>query len=1029
MSGDDPFCGCDGAPPRPVRPDNRPGLARIAYRAIRHGESVARMLAALPRAEVPDPRAEGAPHRPLARLTTRAPDDPAIGLIDAWAVALDALSLQAERIAQETFLGTATERLSVRELARAVGYELAPGLAAETRLAFTVEDADDPHRAVTVPAGTQAMSVPARQDERPQVFETLEELLARAEFNAIPARRERPQVLALHHPPGAADPVLVLIDTDESFALGAIDPAARRDVREANRAQFFPLDPGLDLARVIAERAADTGRARAEVVLPAIAVDEIMLRGVATGVRPGDRLLAVGRSGNAVRALALLVREVETEAAWQATRVVVSPLGTAGGAAVPPAPPPTVRPSDRLTFRKPRLADGRVTTTPIALTREAVADTLTRREFTAADLQALIRSQAWPAGLVAQLLRSPTGADAPALGAAAPGIHAFRSRVGFFGNVAPRQETLARPGETRGTDPYRFSWDSPPGPDAPAPHGQPRPIWQSSQGAPLGPEADVYLERAVEEIAPDSWILIEAPANGPDGAPFVRVLPLRVARASVVSRSDFALSGKVSALVLNALDGSDLADDSAAKPIHFTFRTASAAVASAPLALAGLPLREPLRAGETELVLDRLVPDLAPGRAVAVRGERADAPGVRHDEIALLADVRHVGGYTRLVFASGLAQALARQSVTVNANVVRASHGETIEEVLGGGDATRANQAFALKKPPLTHLAHDRPPGRRSTLIVRVDGVAWQERPFLAEAGPADRVYTVRIDEDGTTRIVFGDGVHGARLPTGAMNVRARYRSGSGAAGGVAAGSIILLKTRPLGIRSVTNPDAAAGWAEPETMEEARRNVPASVRTLGRIVSLSDYEHTARTWPGFGKARAEIVARGAERFVHLTVGLASGRPPLAADPVLAALVRAIDAMRDGADRVVVQGFRAAPFGLAATLEIDPAHSEESVREVALAALEARFGYAAMEFASPVSGAAALAALQAVPGVRAVDLDRLDRLDDPGATTAGHSALLRAAPAEVGPDGGILPAELLLLSPPHVALAIEVADAG
>ncbi len=43
----------------------------------------------------------------------------------------------------------------------------------------------------------------------------------------------------------------------------------------------------------------------------------------------------------------------------------------------------------------------------------------------------------------------------------------------------------------------------------------------------------------------------------------------------------------------------------------------------------------------------------------------------------------------------------------------------------------------------------------------------------------------MRIDDDGTTRVVFGDGIHGRRLPTGSLNVSASYRTGMGTAGQV----------------------------------------------------------------------------------------------------------------------------------------------------------------------------------------------------------------------------------------------------
>ena len=74
--------------------------------------------------------------RAMARLGT---DDPSIALLDAWAVVTDTVAFYSERIANEGFLRTATQRRSVRELARTLGYELRPGVAAQVDLVFTVE--------------------------------------------------------------------------------------------------------------------------------------------------------------------------------------------------------------------------------------------------------------------------------------------------------------------------------------------------------------------------------------------------------------------------------------------------------------------------------------------------------------------------------------------------------------------------------------------------------------------------------------------------------------------------------------------------------------------------------------------------------------------------------------------------------------------------------------------------------------------------------------------------------------------------
>ncbi len=101
-----------------------------------------------------------------------------------------------------------------------------------------------------------------------------------------------------------------------------------------------------------------------------------------------------------------------------------------------------------------------------------------------------------------------------------------------------------------------------------------------------------------------------------------------------------------------------------------------------------------------------------------------------------------------------------------------ATHGETQSEVLGGGDGSRRFQRFTLKQKPLTYVAAPTASGARSTLEVRVDGIRWDEVPSLYRPRPDARVYVTRLDDEGRVTVQFGDGIHGARLPTGQENVR-----------------------------------------------------------------------------------------------------------------------------------------------------------------------------------------------------------------------------------------------------------------
>ena len=185
------LCGCcqGRTAATPVGVFNRPGLSAIAYRVGTHSRFKASMLARLSSADLPA----------LAHLRTRDDDDFTIALLDAWATVADVLTFYQERIANESYLRTAGERLSIVELARLIGYRPHPGVAAATYLAFTLEEAAGaPDQAVartSVARGVPVRSVPG-PGERAQTFETAEALDARLDWSVLRPRTARTVVPA-----------------------------------------------------------------------------------------------------------------------------------------------------------------------------------------------------------------------------------------------------------------------------------------------------------------------------------------------------------------------------------------------------------------------------------------------------------------------------------------------------------------------------------------------------------------------------------------------------------------------------------------------------------------------------------------------------------------------------------------------------------------------------------------------------------------------------------------------------------------
>jgi predicted phage baseplate assembly protein len=524
----------------------------------------------------------------------------------------------------------------------------------------------------------------------------------------------------------------------------------------------------------------------------------------------------------------------------------------------------------------------------------------------------------------------------------------------------------------------------------------------------------VSLDTTYPTVTPGGWIVLERPSAAPDGTPPALVIA-RVAGVRDTGRTDYGSPG-VSTLVTLDRDWLDLETDTFAVIRGTTVHARSEQLELAPTPLN--PVADAVCGGE--LPLDGLFDGLRPGRWLLVSGERTDLtapasdgsdsrvriPGVPATELVMVGGVRQEfdpdepGARTRttLALAEPLAYCYRRDTIIVFGNVVPATHGETVRQVLGSGDGSVPNQSFALAHLPVTFTSAPTASGVVSTLDVVVDGVRWAESDSFLDAAPTAHVFVTRTGE-GTT-VVFGDGVEGARLPTGSENVTAVHRVGLGAAGNVGADRITLLTTRPQGVMAVTNPLRASGGADPERGEEMRRRIPLGVTALDRVVSVSDYADFALTSAGIAKATATVLPVGRAGLVHLTVA-GVGDAPI--DPTSAAhtnLTAALARFGDPFRPFRIDVRRLLALVVDARIAVTPDRRWEDVEPVVRATLLDRFGFDRRDLAQDVTRGEVIAAIQAVPGVGFVDLEVLDAIDEDAVRLA------LAEPTAAGPGAGL-----------------------
>jgi hypothetical protein len=869
MKGDDAMldaCGCcDGLRKlTPVSLENLPGLSALAYRVGTHGSFKVSMKAAL------------AGQAALEELTRREDDDPAIALLDAWATVLDVLTFYEERIANEGFLRTATERSSLLELGRSIGYELRPGVAASTDLAFELETAPGAPEEVTISRGTKVQSLPG-PDEKAQPFETIEPLRAHGDWNGLKPRTKMPQ----------------MIDEDTT---------------------------------------------------------KLYLEGTVTQLQVGDALLFVGkeREGNASSAAwdLRILQEVAIDREEGYTVVRWKEELEHSGVNDPAGDPAVFALRQRAALFGHNAPDPRLLA--LGEGKSSLVDETESSQWNCfsikndqIDLDAVYPKILEGSWLV---LKSETES---ALFSVEKASTVSRSAFALSAKITRLEPGLAA-GESVESEDYPLR-ETEVLAQSEALNLAQAPLTETAQDSPM---KDVPLSEGVLTPVEGDRLVLEGAVSG------------------LLKGHRLIVSGRPSRVRVEAA----LLFDDGTAPRALEPREVLTVV-SPPEDDNGLHWHLQDRDGAEGFVE-------AEATHLIVLGADEDA-----DEVAEVVSLREDAclgsqGHTVLKLDGSLARMYDRRSVTIYANIARATHGETKEEVVGSGDGSRANQAFVLKNKPLTFQSSSGASGGESTLELRVGDVLWEEVPSLYGRGPREQVYMVRMNDDGAAQVQFGDGRHGARLPSGVENVTATYRVGTGSEGLLEAGQLSLLMTRHLGTKGVSNPLAPTGAEDPETRDQARQNAPLTILTLDRIVSLQDYEDFARAFSGIGKAQATWLWDGEERLVHLTVAAAGSGEVDEASELYKNLVEAIVAFSPPQQHVLVASYEPLSFTLSATISVKPRYKAETVEVAVRSVLSETFSFARRDFGQQVTAGEVMAAMQRVEGVEFVRLKPLEVPSEP-----------------------------------------------
>jgi hypothetical protein len=980
MKKPDMPCGCCEAPEAvtPLPAAQRPGLSQLRYRAGDHAAFLESMLARLSDSRYPA----------LRGLSTRSPGDPAIALLDAWALIADVLTFYDERIANEGYLRTATERRSIVELARLVGYAPRPGVAASLFLAYTIEPTFKGE--TIIPSAGRAQSVPG-PGELPQTFETAAALRARASWNNLQPRLTQPQSersIRCSRDDGLARVTIkgltANLRTNDAIEIGF--PASGGNAAQANfyRLRKAELDAKAGITTAILRRWDLADEPCPQPVHAGAPHLALARSGQATfvdiGRDPSLQPASPQRLGRSVGGLF----GADTDVAHRLLAVMAPAAGNRLQTAVGNA---QVTPDNLiacLVYRGKAGLFGANHPGKIGFDyrddQGGETDKIRRTVFTP-----LTITEAWGVYAANDRLSSTLVLD------------------GEFGQIEEGDKVLISLPELHNNDHKRVA--------AGAVLSTRVVGMESTSLSAFGLTGKTTVLTCDRFMADEYANVLRSGDNTVASSEYLRgttvyILPEALALAEE-PLTDPVCEGASTAIELDGLY-SDLA-----------------------------PGRWLIVSGERTDVRD------ASGKPI---------PGIHDAEVVMLAavtqEIKRVPGmddklqdlpgdkvHTFVRLANDLAYYYKRDTVTIYGNVAQATHGETRSEVLGSGNAAASLLTFTLKQPPLTFVAAPTPAGAASTLKVYVNDVEWGEAESLVDQGPAARTFVTQTGDDGKTAVTFGTGVRGARPPTGVENVRAVYRNGIGKPGNVRAGQVTTSMDRPQGLRDVINPVAGSGGADPDDRDAARENAPLATAALDRLVSVRDYADFARTFAGIGKASAVRLSDGRRQAVHLTIAGVDDIPISATSGLYRNLRRALFDYGDPFVAVQVAARDLRMPVLSAGVGLQPGTLWEGVERKLRAAVLDAFGFRRRALGQDLLLGELLAVMQGVPGVAYVDVDTLDALSQAevlaaiaalspaGSATlaerlnAGRRERIPLRPAHFdSQQGAIVPAQLAYFSP-------------
>jgi hypothetical protein len=293
------------------------------------------------------------------------------------------------------------------------------------------------------------------------------------------------------------------------------------------------------------------------------------------------------------------------------------------------------------------------------------------------------------------------------------------------------------------------------------------------------------------------------------------------------------------------------------------------------------------------------------------------------------------------------------------------------EEVLTNSATGRPNQRYSLSKINVS--------SSNVQVFVYEDGVtptAWNQVTDVALAATGSSTYSIVVNANNETQVLFGTSLTGRVPPTNAK-ITATYTITSGAEGNIPENKIKSFRSvQPAGV-SITYSSAATGGNSGESIESIKASLKATIRSQDRAVTINDFVDLALRIPGVFNATAKYepsVEGGGTVTIYGMPYISSYESynfnTVSVDPdVLNEIENTIQPLAMlGVTVVAADQITLVPKGVEAIINVDSSYVSSSVKRAVEDALNLLFDLGSLQFGEDLQIGDVYKTIHSVEGV-------------------------------------------------------------